>query len=130
LNLPLVGLFIRVLRVPYPLLAPLILLFCIVGAYSVTGRTAEALTMIVFGLVGYAMRKLDFDAAPLVLALILGKPMEEALRQTLALSRGDFTVFLTRPIAAALLACAVVAILASILGALLARHPRTAPGRG
>ena len=122
LNLPLIGLFIRILRVPYPLLAPLILLFCIVGAYSVTGRSAEVLTMIVFGLVGYTLRKLDFDAAPLVLALILGKPMEEALRQTLALSRGSFAVFLTRPIAAALLACAAIAVLASIFGTLVARR--------
>jgi putative tricarboxylic transport membrane protein len=115
LNLPLIGLFVRLLRLPYDLLAPLILVFCLVGAYSVTGRTADAITMIVFGVAGYALRKIEFDTAPLVLALILGRPFEEALRQTLSLSRGDFMVFLNRPIAAFLLGCAALAVLAPML---------------
>ncbi len=121
LNLPLIGIFIRVLRLPYPLLAPLILLFCLVGAYSVTGRTAEAFTMIVFGVIGYLAGKIAFDPAPLVLALILGRPMEEALRQALSLARGRFEVFVTRPISAGLLACAALAILVPLAGALWRR---------
>lgn len=129
LNLPLIGLFIRVLRLPYPLLAPLILLFCIIGAYSVTGRTAEAFTMVVFGILGYLLGKMDFDAGPLVLALILGRPMEEALRQALALARGNLTVFATRPISAGLLICALLAVLLPAVLALRQRMIRPPPTR-
>jgi putative tricarboxylic transport membrane protein len=128
LNLPLIGLFVRVLRIPYGLLAPLILVFCLIGAYSVTGRTAEAFTMIVFGILGYAFRKLDFDSTPMVLALILGKPLEESLRQTLQLARGNFWVFVERPISAALLALTALAVLAPVAQALwAARRSSAAP---
>jgi putative tricarboxylic transport membrane protein len=98
-----VGLFIQILRIPYPILAPLILLFCLVGSYSTSGQVADVLIMTCFGLLGYLMRKFKFEAAPLVLALILGKPMEESLRQALGISQGSFAVFLTRPISLALL---------------------------
>jgi len=129
LNLPLIGLFVRVLRIPYSLLAPLILVFCLIGAYSVTGRTAEAFTMIVFGIFGYAFRKLDFDSTPMVLALILGKPLEESLRQTLQLARGSFWVFVERPISAALLGLTALAVLAPMAQALwAARRSAAAPG--
>ncbi len=110
LNLPLVGLFIQILRIPYPILAPLILLFCLIGAYSVTGRVAEVVLMVGFGIGGYLLRKLGFEAAPLVLALILGRPMEEALRQALALSQGSFGVFVKRPISLVLLLATVAAL--------------------
>jgi putative tricarboxylic transport membrane protein len=103
LNLPLVGLFIQILRIPYPVLAPLILLFCLVGAYSTSSQVADVLVMVVFGLLGYLMRKFKFEAAPLILALILGKPMEESLRQALGISQGSFAIFVTHPISLALL---------------------------
>ena len=115
LNLPLVGLFIQILRVPYPILAPAIVLFCLIGAYSVTGQVAEVLTMVCFGIGGYLLRKLGFEAAPLVLALILGRPLEEALRQALALSQGSFLPFLTRPISLVLLLATAAALTAPLL---------------
>ncbi len=123
LNLPLVGLFIQILRVPYPILAPAIVLFCLIGAYSVTGRVAEVLTMVCFGVGGYLLRKLGFEAAPLVLALILGRPLEEALRQALALSQGSFLPFVTRPISLVLL----LATAASLAAPLLTRRRPPAP---
>jgi putative tricarboxylic transport membrane protein len=117
LNLPMVGLFIQVLRIPYPILAPLILLFCLVGSYSTSGQVADVLVMLVFGLAGYLMRKFRFEAAPLVLAMILGKPMEESLRQALGISQGSFVIFVTHPISLALL----LATAASLAGPALAR---------
>jgi putative tricarboxylic transport membrane protein len=124
LNLPLVGLFIQILRVPYPILAPLIVLFCLVGAFSVTGRVAEVFTMICFGIGGYVLRKLRLEAAPLVLALILGRPLEEALRQALALSHGSFAPFLTRPISLVLLLATAAALAAPLGSGLAITHAR------
>ncbi|MEK7445691.1 MAG: tripartite tricarboxylate transporter permease, partial [candidate division NC10 bacterium] len=121
LNLPLVGLFIQILRVPYPILAPAIVLFCLIGAYSVTGQVAEVLTMVCFGIGGYLLRKLGFEAAPLVLALILGRPLEEALRQALALSQGSFLPFVTRPISLVLLLATAAALTTPLARAALAR---------
>jgi putative tricarboxylic transport membrane protein len=116
LNLPLVGVFVQILRIPYPLLAPLILLFCLVGAYSTSSQAADVLTMIGFGVLGYLMRKWEFEAAPLILALILGKPMEEALRQSLGISQGSFGIFLARPISLVLLLATAASVLAPLLG--------------
>ena len=124
LNLPLVGLFIQILRVPYPILAPAIVLFCLIGAYSVTGQVAEVLTMVCFGIGGYLLRKLGFEAAPLVLALILGRPLEEALRQALALSQGSFLPFVTRPISLVLLLATAATLTTPLARAALARPPR------
>ncbi len=110
LNLPLVGLFVQILRLPYPILAPLILLFCLVGAYSTSGLLADVGIMVAFGILGYLLRKFRFETAPLILALILGRQMEEALRQSLAISQGSFVVFVTRPISLALLAAAALSL--------------------
>ncbi len=115
LNLPLVGLFVQILRVPYPILAPLILLFCLVGAYSTSGQVRDVFIMICFGLLGYLMRKFKFEAAPLVLALILGKQMEESLRQTLGISQGRFAVFITRPICLVLLLATAASLAAPMI---------------
>ena len=111
LNLPLIGLFVQMLRVPYPILAPLIILFCLVGAYSVNNSLVDVWILIGFGILGYFIRRLHFDAAPLILALILGPIMENSLRQSLMASRGDFSVFFARPISAALLVLACVLVL-------------------
>jgi putative tricarboxylic transport membrane protein len=104
LNLPLIGLWVKLLRVPYDVLFPLILLFCAVGVYSVNGSRVDVYLMVVFGLVGYAMQKLGYEPAPLALAYVLGPILETALRQSLALSGGSLTIFVTRPIAAVCLA--------------------------
>jgi putative tricarboxylic transport membrane protein len=111
LNLPLIGIFVQMLKIPYPILAPLIILFCLVGAYSVNNSIIDIWILIGFGILGYFIRKLQFDAAPLILALILGPIMENSLRQSLMASRGDLSVFFARPISAALLILALALIL-------------------
>jgi putative tricarboxylic transport membrane protein len=115
LNLPMVGLFVQILRIPYPIPAPLILLFCLVGAYSTSGQVADVFIMICFGILSYLMRKFKFEAAPLVLALILGKPMEESLRQSLGISQGSFAIFFARPISLVLLLATAASLLAPTL---------------
>ena len=100
LNLPLIGLWVKILKVPYHFLFPLILLFCIIGSYVTNNNRYDVIIMTLFGLIGYIMKKVDYEAAPLVLALVLGPMMENALRRSLVLSDGSFQVFLTRPISA------------------------------
>ena len=115
LNLPLVGLWAKILRVPYQYLCAGTLLFCIVGAYSLKGAVFDVGVMLVFGVIGYFLRKLNFPLAPAVLALILGPFMEKSLRTSLEMSGGDFTIFATRPISATLLLLAVLVIIVSTL---------------
>ena len=103
LNLPLIGLWVKILKVPYPILFPLILLFCLIGAYSLNNSIVEVLIMVIFGLIGYLFKKFEYEAAPLILALVLGPMLETALRRSLLLSAGDATIFLTRPISAVLI---------------------------
>ncbi|MCJ7494791.1 MAG: tripartite tricarboxylate transporter permease, partial [Deltaproteobacteria bacterium] len=103
LNLPLIGLWVKILKVPYPILFPLILLFCLIGAYSLNNSVVEVLLMIFFGLIGYLFKKFKYEAAPLVLALVLGPLLEAALRRSLLLSAGDPLIFITRPISAILM---------------------------
>jgi len=107
LNLPLIGLWVRLLRVPYPVLFPMILLFCVIGSYSIANSTGNVFIMIAMGVVGYWMRKTGYEAAPLVVALVLGAPFENALRQSLILSEGSALVFFTRPIALVLMLVAI-----------------------
>ena len=115
LNLPLVGLWVQLLRVPYGILFPLILLFCVIGVWSESGNTADLVVLLIFGMLGYLMKKLDFEPAPLVLAFVLGRMAEEALRQSLLLSRGSPAILVTRPLASAILALAVaLAVLPAI----------------
>jgi putative tricarboxylic transport membrane protein len=121
LNLPLIGLWVRLLRVPYPLLAPLILVFVVIGAYSVNNSIFDVGTTIVFGAFGYLMRKFNFEPAPLVLAMILGPQLEASLRRSLIYSRGDLLVFFERPIAAALMALALLMLLSPVLRWALSR---------
>ena len=98
LNLPFIGLWIRLLRIPYMILFPLIILFCLIGAYSVNNNIDEVLIMVLFGGIGYLMRKFDYEAAPLIFALVLSPLFENALRQSLLMSQGSFGIFFTRPI--------------------------------
>jgi putative tricarboxylic transport membrane protein len=112
LNLPLIGIWTRLLRVPYALLFPFVLLFCLIGSYSVSNNVGDGIIMWVFGVLGYLLKKFDYEAAPLILAMVIGPMMEEALRQSLILSAGSFTIFVERPITAGfLLAAALLLVL-------------------
>ena len=115
LNLPLIGLWVQVLRVPYYLLYPLIILFCMIGSYSIGNNTGDVLLMLIFGIVGYLMRKFRYDAPPLVLALVLGGELESSLRQSLMLSRGSFSVFISRPLSLAFLIVAALLLVVPLV---------------
>jgi putative tricarboxylic transport membrane protein len=108
LNLPLIGIWVKILKVPYQILFPLILLFCVIGSYSLNYTTDDVLLMIFFGVVGYLLKKFDYDAAPMILALVLGPMMENSLRQSLLVSQGSFLIFVTHPISATLLGITVL----------------------
>lgn len=103
LNLPMVGLFVNLLRIPYAYLYPCILAFCILGCYSVSNSTMDVWIMLVMGGVGYGLRKFGFDLAPVALGLVLGPMLELSLRQSLAMSGGDYAIFVQRPIAVTML---------------------------
>jgi len=115
LNVPLIGLWVQLLKVPYGVLFPLILLFCIIGVYTVSANIGDIVTMLIFGVIGYLMKKFDYEPMPLVLAYVLGRMAEESIRQTLLLSRGSAAIFLDRPIAAAFLGAAVAVVLLPIV---------------
>ena len=108
LNVPLIPLWVQVLKIPYKILFPLILLFCIIGAYSVRSSIFDIHLTIIFGMVGYLFRKFDYEAAPLVLAFVLGPLFESNLRQSLTLSKGSFSIFFTRPISAVSIILAII----------------------
>jgi putative tricarboxylic transport membrane protein len=118
LNLPLIGLWVQILKVPYRILFPLILLFCFIGAYSISANVFDLYVMLVFGILGYTLRKFSYEPAPLVLAFILGPMLEQNLRQALILSEGSMAVFLTKPLAAAPLLVSLVLLLSTILPSL------------
>jgi putative tricarboxylic transport membrane protein len=126
LNLPLIGLWVQVLKVPYRFLFPLILLFCIIGVYSIGSSIFDIYVMIAFGVLGYLMRKLGYEPAPLVLAFVLGPMMENNLRKALILSDGSFRIFFERPISLACLAIALALLASAVLPALRARRQRIA----
>jgi putative tricarboxylic transport membrane protein len=100
LNLPLIGMWVKVLKVPYRILFPLILLFCLIGVYSVSNAVFDIYIMVVFGIVGYLMKKFEYEGAPLVLAFVLGPLLENNLRKSLIMSQGDFSIFFIRPLSA------------------------------
>src|SRR5262245_43055291 len=116
LNLPLVPLFAQVLRTPAHILYPLILGVSMVGVYSVSGSMFDLMLLMVFGLLGYLMRKLDYPAAPLILGLALGAGMERALRQSLMMSQGSLSILVSRPIAAVMLSLALLILLIPLFG--------------
>ena len=115
LNLPLIGMWVKILKIPYPILFPLILLFCVIGAFSLNNNMDDVLFMIGFGVLGYLFKKFDYEAAPLVLALVLGSMLENSLRQSLLISQGSFFIFFTRPISAILLSIAIILLLYPLL---------------
>jgi len=115
LNLPLITLWVQVLKVPYRTLFPLIILFCLIGAYSIGTNVFDLYVMFFFGVIGYFLRKFNYEPAPLVLAFVLGPLLEKNLRQALILSDGNISVFLTRPLSAASLLISCLLILSAIL---------------
>jgi putative tricarboxylic transport membrane protein len=124
LNLPLVGLFVNLLRVPQYILFPFILLICFVGVYSVGLSSTDLWTMAIAGVVGYLLRKVGFDPATIVLAMVLGPMMEQALRQALMMSRGDFGIFVSRPISLVMLAAVLLLLVVHLVGVLRGAHAR------
>ena len=113
LNLPLVPVFASLLCLPYELLYPVILVIMMVGAFAMSGRLFDVWMMIVFGLIGYAMKKLKYPAAPLILAMVLGPLLERSLSQSLAMSHGSLAIFVTRPVSTVLFAVVIVSLLFS-----------------
>jgi putative tricarboxylic transport membrane protein len=111
LNLPLIVLWVQVLKIPYSLLFPLVLLFCLIGVYIPNRNVAEIWIMIIFGIIGYIMKKIDYEFAPMVLAMVIGPLFEDAFRQSIIMSTGDFFIFFSRPISFALLSCAILLII-------------------
>src|SRR5919109_1277380 len=118
LNLPLVPIFAQLLRLPYYVLYPIIIGISIVGVYSVNQSVFDVSLMMIFGLLGYFMRKLDFPVAPLALGMVLGTPLERALRQSLIMSQGSLAIFFNRPIASVLLLLSIVVLAIPVLQAL------------
>jgi putative tricarboxylic transport membrane protein len=115
INLPLVGIWVRLLRVPYRLLFPMILIFCCIGGYSINNSSFDLVVTAVFGLFGYWLIKHNFEPAPLLLGFVLGPLMEENLRRSMLIARGDATVFFTRPVSAVLLAVAALLVVLAVL---------------
>jgi putative tricarboxylic transport membrane protein len=121
LNLPLVGIFVSVLRIPYGYLYPLIIMFCIVGVYEVNHSIVDVWIMLIMGALGYALRKFDFDPAPLVLGLVIAPIFEQSLRQSLIMSNGNYFIFFNRPISLGLLIVSAVLLAMSAVTFILKR---------
>ena len=126
LNLPLIGMWVQLLKVPYAILFPIIILFCLLGSYSINNSTTDVAIMLVFGVIGYLMKKISLEAAPMVLAFVLGPMMETALRQALIKSRGSFSIFFTRPISATCLIIAIALMVIPLLPWFRRRRPGAA----
>jgi TctA family transporter len=122
LNLPLIGIWVRLLGAPYHYLFPSIVLFCAIGVYTVNNTTFDIWLVALFGLAGYVFTKLECEPAPLLLGFILGPMLEEYLKRALKLARGDWSVFLTRPLSAALLALGLLLLLLVLLPAIQSKR--------
>jgi putative tricarboxylic transport membrane protein len=129
INLPLIGLWVRFLKVPYRLMFPAIVLLCCIGIYSVNNSSTQVIMTAGFGMFGYALFKFGFEPAPLLLGFVLGRLMEEKLRQALVISRGHFTTFIDcpfwkgtceRPISTTLLILSVIILVVAIVPAIRA----------
>ncbi len=119
LNLPLIGIWVKLLKVPYRVLSPLILFICIVGSYSINNSTFDVFLLIIFGVLGYLFKQYKYEPAPLIMAFILGPMLENSLRQSLLMSQGELSIFFTRKIS---LACLVLALLLMILPLIWSRQ--------
>lgn len=124
LNLPLIGLWVKLLRVRYAVLFPLILFIALIGAYVINGSEMDLYMMLFFGVIGYLMRKFDYEPAPLILAYVLTNILEDSLRQSLIISGGSMSIFLTRPIAAGFLFVSLVLLITALIPSI--RNKRSA----
>jgi putative tricarboxylic transport membrane protein len=115
LNLPLIPIWVRFLKIPYGILFPLIIMFCLIGAYSERGLAFDVALVVGFGAAGYLMRKFEYEIAPLVLGFILGRMIEASLRTSLIMSDGSFLIFFKRPIAATFLIFAILLLLSNLI---------------
>jgi putative tricarboxylic transport membrane protein len=115
INLPMIGLWVRLLKVPYRILFPAILMFCCIGVYSINSLPTDVMFIGFFGIVGYALIKFGFEPAPMLLGFVLGRLMEENLRRALIIARGDMMTFVDRPISGALLAVAAILLIIALL---------------
>lgn len=115
LNLPLIGLWVQILRIPYGILFPLIMLLCLIGSYSMKNDSSDMSLMVIFGIIGYLMRKYKYDAPSLVLAFVLGSGIEEALRRSLLISHGNPLIFFQRPISAVIFLFTIILLLSSFV---------------
>jgi len=115
INLPLVGVWVTLLRVPYRLLFPSIIVFCCIGIYSINNSPFDVVISAVFGVIGYWLVKHDFEPAPMLLGFVLGPLMEENLRRAMLIARGDWTVFFTRPISGVLLGIAIFLLIVAAM---------------
>ncbi len=128
LNLPLVGVWVQLLRVPYSILAPVIVLFCCVGVYSARNSVFDIWVMGIFGVIGYFLRKLEFEPGPMILAFVLGPILENGLRQSLLMSAGSPLIFITRPISGSLIAVLFLFILIQVFIRFVWKKPGAASG--
>ena len=126
LNLPLIGMWVQVLKVPYKILFPVIVLFCLIGVYSLSNSIFDIYVMILFGVLGYLMRKLGYEPAPLVLAFVLGPMMENNLRKALIISDGSFWIFIDSKLSLACLALAALLLATAIIPLLRIRRTKIA----
>jgi putative tricarboxylic transport membrane protein len=115
LNLPLIGIWVKVLRIPYKTVFPLVLLFCLIGVYSLNNTTFDIFVMLAFGILGYILRTRGYEPAPLVMAFILTPMLEQSLYQALLLSDGASSTFVTRPISCGALVIAALLIFSALL---------------
>lgn len=122
LNLPLVSVFVSVLRIPYAYLYPMIIMFCVIGVYEVNNSVVDVWIMLIAGVIGYLLKKFNFDPAPLVLGLVIAPIFEMSLRQSLIMSGGSWQIFLQRPIAMVLLAVCAILLALAVYGAIVARR--------
>jgi putative tricarboxylic transport membrane protein len=121
LNLPLVSVFVTVLRIPYAYLYPLIIMFCIIGVYEVNNSIVDVWIMLIMGILGYALRKFEFDPAPLVLGLVIAPILEQSLRQSLIMSNGNYLIFFSRPISLGLMCVSMLLLALSAYAFMLKR---------
>jgi putative tricarboxylic transport membrane protein len=125
LNLPMVGMWVQLLRVPYAILAPIIVLFCCIGVYSIRNTVFDIWVMGIFGVIGYLFRKVDMEPGPLILAFVLGPILERSLRQALLISAGSPLIFFKRPISGAMMGFLMLFILVQIVRAVMNKRKKT-----
>lgn len=129
LNLPLVGIWVKMLKIPYSILFPFILLFCLIGAYTVGNNFQDIIIMTIFGGLGFLMKRYGYEPAPLILAFVLGPMFENAFRQSLIISRGNPAIFVSRPISAAFIAVAALMLASPLIKKLLPPRAKAAPAK-